>query len=330
MRMIVYSPPGLDDTGLVSSVRNAVCVPRADWSDGICKEGLDARMRSFNEQVSSMGSNIIVYAHLPPVGSGEAETFFRQYDRGLYDVFVYLDVDDDVVDDRRDSEILLLHSECLRLGKEFIIINRGYGLETEFLEGILDGSILTAPAAAREAADRIIGSSKGRRVVLSDGDDTLMDIDLTMSILEQSAPTRDPFSRRRYTTYQYWLAYRTNEVPDIESAFERAVSNSSFVEPLMEDVSAIDALRVVVTGGIDDLWRRALDGREGFGTVAGSRADGTACMSQFAKVLLARYVRQAGIEVIALGDSMVDYYMLLEADRGFVIAHRKKNPSLQE
>ena len=33
--------------------------------------------------------------------------------------------------------------------------------------------------------------------------------------------------------------------------------------------------------------------------------------------------------MIAVGDNVVDYYMLLEANRGYVVAHEKKNASLQ-
>ncbi len=53
-------------------------------------------------------------------------------------------------------------------------------------------------------------------------------------------------------------------------------------------------------------------------------------MSQLAKALIVRYLRSAGREVIAVGDNVVDYYMLQEADRGYVIAHEKRNASLQK
>ncbi|MBQ3736230.1 MAG: HAD hydrolase family protein, partial [Candidatus Methanomethylophilaceae archaeon] len=78
-----------------------------------------------------------------------------------------------------------------------------------------------------------------------------------------------------------------------------------------------------------DLWQRAAELTGVMDMAVGSQSNSLSNMSQLGKAYLCRYLKEAGFEVIALGDNMVDYYMLLEADRGYVIAHAKKNATLQ-
>ena len=86
---------------------------------------------------------------------------------------------------------------------------------------------------------------------------------------------------------------------------------------------------MIVTAGLEDLWSEAAVFSGVMDMAVGSKSNGHSNMSQLGKAFLCRYLREAGFEVIALGDNMVDYYMLKEADKGYVIAHAKKNATLQ-
>jgi len=277
---------------------------------------------------------------------------FMEQDAECFDVFAYLDTAPEIILERlgqsdehrpyrdmtaegieawRDFEVSSLRSECFARGKEFIILDPRFDCILEFLEGLLDGTILTSPEVSRMAADRILGSTDKHTIVLCDGDRTLADIDLTLSLdLPVLLDLRDAFYGDRYTTFQFWMVYKLyGTLPQLDEKIREAADKVPLNKPLLDDLSRIDSYRVVITAGLEDLWSLAIEKTDAFSMAIGTDAGAVRNISQFAKGYIARYLREAGREVIALGDNMVDYRMLLEADRGYVIAHLKKNAPLQ-
>ena len=138
------------------------------------------------------------------------------------------------------------------------------------------------------------------------------------------------FEGDRYTTYQFWKVrqpYAT--LNDLEDRYAPALANIHFDGSVLEDLSKIDGLKVIVTAGLEDLWSRAAVLSGVMDVAVGSKTNGLCNMSQLGKAYLCRYLRESGFEVIALGDNMVAYSMLMEASRGYTIAHAKKNATLQ-
>ena len=273
-------------------------------------------------------------------------------DSDSYDVIAYLDTAPEIILDRmrqseenstysdltpedlvswRDFEVSNLRSECFSEGKEFVILDPKFDKMQEFIEGLFSGNILTSPQVSRLAADRILQSTDKHTIILSDGDRTLSDIDLTLSLdLPRLMDLRDLFYGDRYTTFQFWYVYNIyREVPHLAEKMRKRSEDAHLNRPLLDDLSQIDSYRVVITAGLEDLWSYAIEDTA-FDMAIGTDVNAYRNMSQFGKAYIARYLKDAGREVIALGDNMVDYRMLLEADRGYVIAHQKKNPVLQK
>ncbi len=314
----------------------------------------DALRREFIGYIrSSSDRNVAVDGHYAFPTADGYDIAFTEDDGDCYDVFAYLDTPSETIRSRlRESEknstyadlpverieawkrfeIEGLRKECLERGKEFLLLDDDVDDVRSFMEGIIEGRILTAPQVAERSAERILSSSDSGRIVLCDGDKTLTTSDLTkkVSALTGLRADRNVFDGDRYSTYQFWLAHRVfAPMDDPKDLFEEVAAEADVEKELLDDLSAIDGYRVVVSAGLEGLWE-AVVGRIGaFGMAVGSSTDASANISQLAKALIARYLRSAGREVIAVGDNVVDYYMLLEADRGYVVAHQKKNASLQ-
>ena len=180
-------------------------------------------------------------------------------------------------------------------------------------------------------AERIMSMTDAHTIVLSDGDKTLTTTDLTKSVpVPEERKIKGVFDGDRYTTYQFWKARQThNGLDNMMERYEVAFSSAEFDSALLEDIAEIDGFKVVVSAGLEDLWKLAAERTGVMDTAVASDQSGYSNMSQLGKAYLARELRKAGRRVIAIGDNMVDYYMLLEADRGYAVAHLTKNASLQ-
>lgn len=303
-------------------------------------------------QAGSADEDAVIERHFAFPSENGFDIGFTEKDAERCDVFAYLDTAPEIILERigqseehrpyrdmtaegvtawRDFEVSTLRSECFARGKEFIILDPRFDCVQEFLEGLLDGSILTSPQVSRMAADRILGSTDKHTIILCDGDRTLADIDLTLSLdLPMLMDLSHAFYGDRYTTFQFWLVYKLyGTLPQLGVKMREAADKVSLNKPLLDDLSKIDSYRVVITAGLEDLWSYAIEKTYAFSMAIGTDVGAVRNISQFAKGYIARYLREAGREVIALGDNMVDYRMLLEADRGYVIAHLKKNAPLQ-
>jgi hypothetical protein len=311
-----------------------------------------ARLDDLRKQCKDSDDDIIAGGCYSFPSENGYRKVFTEWEADCFDVFAYLDTAPEIILQRissasrdcpyrgltaedleqwRNFEVSNLRSECLRMGKEFLILDPKFDCLAEFLKGAFDGSILTSPQISRLAADRILSSADKHTIVLSDGDKTLTDYDLTRSLdLPILFDLRDVFYGDRYTTFQFWYVYRVyGKLPQLDEKMREAADAAVFNSPLIDDLSKIDAYRVVVTAGLEILWSYAAERTGIFGMAIGTDKEATRNMSQFSKALLVRYLREAGHEVIALGDNMVDYQMLKEADHGYIISHVKRNPVVQ-
>ncbi len=362
MRMVLYGLPCAGKDYLLARLPFLTHLKGSEWLNAQCggrfrelpEEEKNRLRRGFIDYVKcDETGNIIVDGHYSFPEDGGFRKVFTESDGDCYDAFVYLDTPTDIIHERiqgsdknsiysslsqsdlrawRDYEVKGLFGEALRRGKEFILLDDDSEAITRFMKGLAEGSILTAPQVARINADRVIEAAGARRrIILSDGDKTLTISDLTKSVpVPEQLKVHGVFDGDRYTTYQFWKARQTHaSLRDLDERYTQALSNVEFDGPVLDDISRIDGLKVIVTAGLEDLWQRAAELTGIMDMAVGSQSNGLSNMSQLGKAYLCRYLKEEGFEVIALGDNMVDYYMLLEADRGYVIAHAKKNATLQ-
>ncbi len=303
---------------------------------------------------SCSDTNVAVDGHYAFPSEGGFDIAFTEADGDCYDVFAYLDTPSEIIRSRlqeseknsryaelsveaieswKQFEIEGLRRECLERGKEFLLLDGNIENVCCFIRGLVEGRILTAPQVAKRSADQILAASGSRLIVLCDGDKTATASDLTKKVFEYAGVSADNnvFSGDKYSTYQFWLSHRDiAPVENIRNFFGTIVENADVEDDLLKDLSMIDGFRVVVSAGLEELWKAVADRTGIFDMAIGSSIDVSSNISQLAKAFLVRYLHSAGREVIAVGDNVVDYYMLLEADKGYVVAHKKKNTSLQK
>ena len=362
MKFVLYGLPCAGKDYLLERMPFIEHIKGSEWLNAQCggkfrempEDKQNALRIKFIEYVKEMDfRNIIVDGHYAfPEGDGFRKAF-TESDGDCYDVFVYLDTPVETIFNRiqdsekntiyskltqsdlqvwRDYEVDALFHEALVRGKEFILLDYDLDNIITFMKGMADGTIRTAPQVSRANADRVIEATGGkRRIILSDGDKTLTITDLTKSVpVPEELKVHGVFDGDRYTTYQFWRARQTHaSLDDLDERYEQALSNVEFDEPILNDLSKIDGWKVIVTAGLEGLWQKAAELTGVMDMAVGSDPKGYSNMSQLGKAYFCRYLREAGFEVIALGDNMVDYYMLMEADRGYIIAHAKRNATLQ-
>ncbi len=361
MRIVLYGLPCAGKDYLIGHLPFLTHVRGSEWlnarSGGRFRELPEGEKeelrRRFIAHVRESEGDVIVDGHYCFPGGDGYRVAFTGDDGDCYDVFAYLDTPPETVRERiggseknrvygdlsaedlrdwRDFEVDSLREECMRRGKEFLLLDDDTDRVALFLGKLVRGEVLTAPEAAAEAADRIAAACGNRRILLSDGDKTLTRNDLTKSVdVPEDLKAKGVFAGDRYTTYQFWIARQSHaRLPDIDGRMRAAAGKAEFVPEVLEDLRRVDAFKVVITAGLEALWGYAIKDAGVFDMAVGSEPSARRNLSQMGKMLVARYLREKGFEVIALGDNMVDYYMLLEADRAYVMAHGTRNATLQE
>lgn len=363
MRIVLYGLPCAGKDYLLSKMSFINHIKGSEWLNSICnnkfrelpEDEQDCLRKEFIKHVSSIEyEDVIVDGHYAFPEGESYRVVFTESDGECYDVFAYLDTPVEIVYERiqnsekntpyskltvedlqawRDYEVQAIFKEVLKRGKEFLLFDNDLEGIIEFTKGLITGTIQTAPVVSRKHANRIRKAAGSKNtIILSDGDKTLTIADLTKSVpVPEEFKVHNVFDGDRYSTYQFWKARQTHaKLDDLEERYGPAIAGMELDKSVLEDLDEIDAFKVVVTAGLEDLWARAAALTGVIDMAVGSDSKGLSNMSQLGKAYLARYLKEAGFRVLALGDNMVDYYMLLEADRGYVIAHAKKNASLQK
>ena len=258
---------------------------------------------------------------------------FTEKDGCLYDAFLYLYVLPEALKKRMEVsernrkyldydldkwqkwEIESLREYCHEHDKDFYVIDNPpenfFGDISEvidFIKAVLGG--YSCKALAEKCADEILKSSKSDTVVLMDGDKTVTIEDSSNVVFGYTTRIYDG---NFYTGYQSWRQAREFEIYHFEDLTEMPVSlNETVCRAMTEDT-------YILTSGHEQIWRFISEqlkvpfyhGIE---------------MSAETKLYITKLLQKAGKRVIVYGDGMNDYYMLKQADRGFLVT--KKDGSL--
>ncbi len=261
------------------------------------------------------------------------ETAFTEEDGSMYDVFIYLYVEPELLRSRMESygknrkylkhdiagwqerEISSLREYCHDHDKDFYVIDsppqsrcEKDGPAIRFIHDVADG--FSCLGFARQSAADILNSTDSEEIVLSDGDRTLTIED---SSHEAFGYTTSLFDGNFYTGFQSWeqgldfasLSYE--ERPELPVHLREGLIREKEI-PLF-----------ILTSGHCQVWRqisRALKAKFFCGSM----------MSAETKFFITKLIQAAGRKVIAYGDGMNDYYMLRHADRGYLV--RKNDGSV--
>jgi broad-specificity NMP kinase len=261
------------------------------------------------------------------------ETAFTEDEGKMYDVYIYLYIDPKVLRERMEAseknrkylkydiaewqnrEIQGLRTYCHEHNKDFYIADNppenrfaDVHLVVDFIRDITNG--FSSLEFAKKRAGDILSSTDSAEIVLADGDKTLTIED---SSYEVFGYTTHLFDGNFYTGYQSWKQWLEF------SEFTYHADDTLPVHLRDNLIQCIDKPMFILTSGHNLVWEqisKKLNAKYYYGNM----------MSAEAKYFITKILQEAGRKVIAYGDGMNDYYMLKQADEGYLV--RKKDGSV--
>ena len=261
------------------------------------------------------------------------EIAFTEEEGEMYDIYLYLYIDPNLLRSRMEvspknrkylqndiaawqkKEINGLREYCHNHNKDFYVIDNppenGFSDPNDvidFIKDIVNG--YSCVDFARRCVSSILCECIGKKVILLDGDKTLTVEDTSSTVFGYKTHLYDG---NFYTGYQAWKQSREflqYDIPDIQS-----------IPVHLNDkvLSSIDSSAFILTSGNEKIWR-FISNKLKLNCYCGIE------MSAETKLYITKYLQDAGKTVIAYGDGMNDYYMLMKADHGYLVA--KQNGKL--
>ena len=251
---------------------------------------------------------------------------FTEADGMLYDAVIYLYIKPDILRERmalseknrkylvhdierwQRDEIAGLRAYCHENLKDFYVIDNPPVFDSEdtrriirFIKDIMKG--YSCVSFARDCAKSILAAAGSNRIILTDGDKTLIREDSSNVFLGYRTHT---FDGNFYTGYQAW-----KQKAEMQS-LSKPHLDASAVTMNEKVISRFDAPAFILSSGDTTIWGHLADSF-GYTVYAGDR------MTAETKAFIARLLQQAGKYVIVYGDSMSDYFMLRQADEGYLV-----------
>ena len=251
---------------------------------------------------------------------------FTESDGRLYDAFLYLYISPEVLKERmkaternqkylafdieqwQKSEIDGLREYCHASGKDFYVIDNppenqfdDVSSVVNFIRAVING--YSCVSLAEQCAKEILSRSNTDTITLMDGDKTITIEDSSNRVFGY---TTHLYDGNFYTGYQSWKQGIEFEQYSFEELTRMPVSLNEKV------CKAIDGNTFILTSGHERVWgfiAKRLGVPYYFGTE----------MSAETKLYVTKILQKAGKRVVAYGDGMNDYYMLKQANEGFLV-----------
>ena len=224
------------------------------------------------------------------------QTVFTEED-GQYDIEAW-----------QNREIAGLRQYCHEHDKDFYVLDNPpedvFGDISDvigFIREVAEGYSCVSFAA--RCVEEILGRSRTDTVTLLDGDRTLAVEDSSKAVFGYRTHV---FDGEFYTGYQVWKQNREFEgypVPELKEMPVRL--NERIVDGIVGDA-------FLLTSGHERIWR-FIAGELQIPFYGGRE------MAAETKFFIAKMLQRAGKRVIAYGDSMNDYFMLRQADCGYLV-----------
>ena len=251
---------------------------------------------------------------------------FTKEDGRLYDAFLYLYIEPEVLKSRmekssknvkylkfdikkwQNNEIEKLREYCHEYDKDFYVIDNqdlGYfdDIDTvlKFIYAVSDG--FSCVNFAKESANDILSMSDVTDITLTDGDRTLIREDSSSLIGYKT----HIFDGNFYTGFQSFLHHK-NMIKYINTSKKTEIPDITYNEFVLKYIDN----GFILTSGQSDIWKNISEKIKRpvfFGNQ----------MSSDTKFFITKFL-QKHKKVRAFGDSMNDYFMLKRADEAFLIA----------
>ena len=255
------------------------------------------------------------------------EIAFTEDDGKMYDVILYLYIAPEILEERMEAsdrnrkylkydisewqlrEIDTLREYCHINDKDFYVLDnppKNYFEDVtdiiKFIRGIVDG--YSCLSYADRCVETILMKSQSDSVLLLDGDKTLTVEDTSSKVFGYKTHLYDG---NFYTGFQAWKQNEEFKQYEFDDLTEIPVELNKTVKAALSEDSYI------LTSGHERVW--------GFiSNVLGIDYFYGTEMSAETKYFITKGLQKAGKYIVAYGDGMNDYYMLKQADEGYLVA----------
>ena len=263
---------------------------------------------------------------------------FTDADGELYDVFIYLYCEPEIISERQKSsdknrrfaelsverirkwqsfEIESLRAESHKRNKDFYVVKdiTAEGLQA-FIDSIENG--FSSFGLAEDIANQIMHFySQPCDIHICDGDKTIIEQD-SFRVCTGGHVTH-VFDGNFYTGYQAFMF--TKEVENLSYDTEK-LSTVDLNEAIFSMVA--DKNYVILSSGIKMLWKRFSE------RLALKNVIADTLISADTKFFVVKLLQEKGYTVTAYGDGKNDYYMLKQADKGCLYIGKYLSRSLRD
>ena len=254
------------------------------------------------------------------------DVVFTEQDGRLYDVFMYLYCDPESIAQRiqlslknerfsklsverirkwQNYEIECLRKECHNRNKDFYVIRDATSSDLqEFIDQIEKG--FSSYTLAESIVDRITSIySVPCELHMVDGDKTIIEMDSFRASTDNY--TTHAFDGNFYTGYQSMKFTQESESLKYNMGILTTICLNEAIYSKIADKNYI-----VLSSGVKKLWD-SLSELHGLRNVIANTL-----ISADTKYFVVKLLQGKGYEVIAYGDGKNDYYMLRQADKGYL------------
>ena len=334
MKIGLYGLPTAGKTYILNAVNNIEALHGRDMLDQIAPDFSslddDGKDTARKELASSLKQkeSFIMDGHY----SFGDDVVFTEMDGQLYDVFLYLYVDPDILSQRmQDSirnnkylcydiakwqmqEIQGLREYCHKNNKDFYVIDNpekgcfyDISMVLSFITSIIAG--FSCVNFANKCADKIMQATSEKHISLFDGDKTITTGDTSGMIGYRT----HLFDGNFYTGFQSWRHF--NEFTELLRFLDDSTPNFEDLKIEYNEfvTEKINQSSFILTSGWAGTWEKIAK-KFGVSFFTGNE------MSAETKLFIVKKLQENGCNVVAYGDGMNDYYMLKQADESYLIS----------
>lgn len=260
---------------------------------------------------------------------------FTEKDGMLYDIFLYLYINPDILQKRmaqseknrkylaynikkwQCDEIEDLRAYCHKNNKDFYVLDHPPNYDFRDMKEIIQFlKIITTGFScvnyARKCATEILNSETDTVITLTDGDKTITIEDSSQVVFNY---TTSLFDGNFYMGFQSWKQGETFK------KFTKQSQNPCSISMNQRIIERLQKPSYILTSGHNGIWRQISDYLH-LKYYSGNQ------MSAETKFFITKFLQEAGKKVICYGDGMNDYYMLRQADKGYLVS--KKDGSISK